>query len=93
MTLLQPILKDFTHDGLSDRTMIAQALRAFLRKWQKTAGGESLITVEAPVGLLLSDLADLLNLTHPDRNVMLGGRLAKEVNDFMEQRIRINSPS
>jgi hypothetical protein len=86
MTLQSPLagLADYR---LSDRTRIVQMLADFRLQWQKTAKGESLLDIEAPVGLILADIADRLELSPQERHVMLGGKLSNQVNCFMEDRI------
>jgi hypothetical protein len=53
----------------------------------------SLLDAPAPVGLLLSDIADRLELSPQERHAMLGGKLINELNAFMEQRISLELPS
>ncbi len=63
------------------------ALAEFREQWQQTVNGKSLLRVETPVGLLLSDIVDRLELTSQERHVVLGGKLINEVDGFMEQRV------
>jgi len=79
-------------DGTTDyklpyRAQIVQSLADFRREWQKMVDGQSLIDVQAPVGLLLSDIADRLELSPQERYAMLGGKLINQVNCVMEERI------
>jgi hypothetical protein len=79
-------------DGLpdyrpSDRTRIVLALAELRAEWQKATNGESLLKVETPVGLLLADIADRLELTSQERYVFLGGKLSNEVETHLEDRI------
>ena len=67
------------------RTQVVQALADFRRQWQKIAQGQSLIEVEAPVGLLLADIADRLELNPQERYAMLGGILINHVNCLLEE--------
>ena len=92
MTLQTPLagLADYR---LSDRTRIVQALAELRREWQLSVNGGSLLKIEAPVGLLLSDIADRLELTSQERYAILGGRLINEVNAVLEQRVRRKLPS
>lgn len=71
----------------TDRTRIIFALAQLREEWQQAAKGGSLLKVEAPVGLLLADIADRLELTSQERYAFLGGRLINEVEVRMEQRI------
>jgi hypothetical protein len=75
---------------LKDRTKIVMALSEFRMEWQDAVRGGSLLKVEAPVGLLLADIADRLQLTEQERYAFLGGRLVNEVNAVNETRVRAN---
>jgi hypothetical protein len=76
----------------SDRTRIVLALAQLREEWQLVTKGGSLLKVETPVGLLLADVADRLELTSQERHVFLGGRLINEVDAVREQRIRNRLP-
>jgi len=87
MTLQKPL------DGLadyrpSDRTRLLLALAELRREWQQATNGGSLLKVETPVGLLLADIADRLELTSQERHVFLGGRLINEIDTTREERVR-----
>lgn len=84
MTLQLPLVTDFQ---IRDRTRLVLALAQFREEWQKAVSGGSLLKVESPVGLLLADIADKLELTPQERHVVLGGKLINEVDGFMETRV------
>jgi len=90
---LQPPLEGLADYRLSDRTKIVQSLADFRREWQKTVEGKSLLDVETPVGLILADIADRLELTPQERHAMLGGKLINQVNCLMEEHIVAKLPS
>jgi hypothetical protein len=77
----------------SNRAQMVQALADFRREWQKIAQGTSLVEVEAPVGLLLADIADRLELNPQERYAMLGGMLINHVNCLMEERVSVELSS
>jgi hypothetical protein len=83
----QPTL--VTDYSLRDRTRMVLALAQFRKEWQELKNGRSLLNVESPVGLLLADIADVLELTPEERHVVLGGRLINEVYAFRETRVSI----
>ena len=83
----QPPLEGLTDYRLSDRTRLVLALAQLREEWQETVNGGSLLKVETPVGLLLADIADKLELTEQERHLFLGGRLINEVDGFMETRV------
>ena len=59
------------------------------REWQKAANGESLMEVVVPIGLLLSDIADRLELSPQEKHVILGGSLIDQINLLLEERISV----
>ncbi len=77
----------------SYRAQVVQSLAEFRREWQKTAEGKSLVEVEAPIGLILADIADRLGLNPQERYAMLGGKLINHVNCLMEERVSLELPS
>jgi hypothetical protein len=76
----------------SYRSQAVQALADFRREWQTIAEGKSLVEVEAPVGLVLADIADWLQLNPQERQAMLGGKLINQVNYAMEEYISLKLP-
>jgi len=86
-------LEGLTTYELPYRSLVIQALADFRREWQKTTNEESLLEVEAPVGLILADIAERLNLNPQERHTMLGGKLITEVDCFLEERLNINLPA
>ena len=83
----QLILEGSTDYHPSYRAQVVQSLADFRREWQKIAQGQSLVEVESPVGLVLADIADRLELTPQERYAMLGGMLINHVNCLMEERV------
>jgi hypothetical protein len=84
---LQPNLPIADHVPTYRMTAI-QALAKFRKEWEEIADGESLLEVAVPVGLLLADVSDRLELSPQERFVFLGKILIKEIEEFMNQRIR-----
>lgn len=84
---LQPTLEGLTDYRLSNRAQVVQSLADFRREWQGAVGGRSLLDIEAPVGLILADISDRLELSPQERHVMLGGKLVDQVNCLLEERI------
>lgn len=89
---LQTPLEGLTDYRPSDRTRIILALAQLREEWQQATKGGSLLKVETPVGLLLADIADRLELASQERHVFLGGRLINEVEAFMGERITRKLP-
>jgi hypothetical protein len=73
--------------SLKDRTKIVMSLAELRMEWQDAANGGSLLKVEAPVGLILADIADGLGLSEQERYAFLGGRLLNEVASVRETRV------
>ena len=88
---LQPPLAGLVDDSVSERTRIVERLANFRREWQKTIEGQSLLTIQVPVGLFLSDIANLLELNLQERHAMLGSKLFDEVKCFMKEQVSIPS--
>ena len=78
------LITDFS---LKERTKIVMSLAEFRMEWQDAVNGGSLLKVEAPVGLILADIADRLGLNDQERYAFLGGRLLNEVNSISETRV------
>ncbi|MBE0681993.1 MAG: hypothetical protein IH589_08755 [Anaerolineales bacterium] len=93
MSLQQPPLEGLIDYRLSDRTRIVHSLAGLRCEWQKIVEGKSLLDVEVPIGLILSDIADRLELTPQERHAMLGGKLINQVNCLMEDRISVRRAS
>ena len=89
----QLVLEGTTDYRPSYRAQVVQSLADFRREWQKIAQGQSLVEVQASVGLLFADIADRLDLSPQERHVMLGGKLTNQVNSIMEERITSVLPS
>jgi hypothetical protein len=91
-------MAQLTLEGTTDykpsyRAQIVQSLADFRREWQKLVDGQSLVDVQASVGLLFADIADRLDLSPQERHVLLGGKLINQVNCIMEERITPTVPS
>ena len=84
-----PLVSDYS---IRDRTRIVLALAQFRKEWQELVKGGSLMKVESPVGLLLADIAQKLELTPQERHVVLGGKLINEIDAFMETRVSVKLP-
>ena len=89
----QLILEGTTEYQPSYRTQIVQALAHFRRECQTIAEGQSLTEIEAPVGLVLADIAEWLQLNPQESQAMLGGKLIGQINRAMEERVRVELPS
>jgi hypothetical protein len=89
---LQPPLEGLPDYRISERIRLILALAEFRKEWQQAVNGGSLLKVESPVGLVLADLVDRLELTHQERYAVLGGKLINEVDATRETRIRRKLP-
>ena len=77
----------------SYRAQVIQVLADFRREWQTIAEGKSLVEVDAPVGLVLADIADWLQLNPQERHAILGGKLMSQINCLMEEQVSLKLPS
>ena len=89
---LQPPLEGLPDYRPSERTRLVLALAEFRKEWQEAVNGGSLLKVESPVGLVLADIADRLELSSQERYAVLGGRLINEVDARREQRVSRKLP-
>ena len=89
---LQPPLEGLPDYRMSERIRIILALAEFRKEWQQAADGGSLLKVESPVGLVLADLVDRLELTSQERYAVLGGKLINGVDATRETRVRRKLP-
>jgi hypothetical protein len=89
---LQPPLEGLPDYRMRERTRLILALAEFRKEWQEAVNGGSLLKVESPVGLILADIADRLELSFQERYAVLGGKLINEVDAACEQRVRRKLP-
>ena len=89
---LQPPIEGLSDYRISERTRLVLALAQFRKEWQEAVNGGSLLKVESPVGLVLADIVDQLELTSQERYAVLGGRLINEVDTVREQRVSAKLP-
>jgi hypothetical protein len=89
---LQPPMEGLADYRTSERTRLVLALAEFRKEWQEAVNGGSLLKVESPVGIVLADIVDRLELTSQERHVVLGGRLINEVEAVREDRVRRKLP-
>ena len=84
---LQTPLEGIPDYHMSERIRMVLALAEFRKEWQEAVNGGSLLKVESPVGLVLADIVDRLELTFQERYAVLGGRLINEVDAVREERV------
>jgi hypothetical protein len=85
---MKRLLKDHQ---LPERQDTIRALSRVRKEWEEIAGAKSLTAIESPVGLLLSDIADQLQLTPGERMTLLGGKLTREVEELLKERVSSRS--
>ena len=90
MTFQPYLMNDYR---IPNRKRVILALAELREQWQEVVSGGSLLKVEAPVGLLLADIADRLELTSQERQAFLGDRLITEVGAVREERIARKLPN
>ena len=64
--------------ALPDHAAAVAALSSIRREWEQAARGESLVEVNASVGLLLLDVTTKLGLTPDEQKLVLGARLYRD---------------
>jgi hypothetical protein len=60
--ILQPILLDEQEVSIPLRMKMIESLARFRQGWQALAEGQSLLNIQAPIGLILVDIADRFEL-------------------------------
>jgi hypothetical protein len=61
-----------------------EGLKKFREEWEEAADGSSLLDLDAPVGLLLSDVCLALGLDEADKLEVLGLALTAEITNALE---------
>jgi hypothetical protein len=89
---LQPPLEGLPDYRMSERIRLILALSDFRKEWQEAVHGGSLLKVESPVGFVLADIVDRLELSSQERYLVLGGRLINEVDASREHRVSRKLP-
>jgi len=72
-----------TQEMLVSQDQVVLALARIRQEWELAAQGESLIQVEASVGLLLADLVTALGFPPVERVQVLGQRLVDDLQDVL----------
>lgn len=88
----QPPLEGLSDYQIGERARMVHTLAKLREEWQKAVNDGSLLKIETPVGLLLADIAEKLELNTQECHVFLGRRLISEVNGFMKTRINRKKP-
>jgi hypothetical protein len=77
----------FTHTRHAiSRMDIVDSLAHLRQEWQETVDGESLIDVQASVGLMLGDMVMMLGLSSDEQKAVLGEDLRREFIQVVRYR-------
>jgi len=74
----------YTKSGIS-RSDVVDSLAHLRQEWQESVDGESLIDVQASVGLLLGDVVMMLGLSSDEQVAVLGEELRREFIQVMNR--------
>jgi hypothetical protein len=85
--IFQPVLLK-QETPVTTRMKVIESLTKFRQEWQSLANGQSLLDVQASVGLILADIIDKLELTEQEKVIVLGRKLINQVDAFSEQKIK-----
>jgi hypothetical protein len=85
--IFQPVLLK-QETPVTTRMKVIESLTKFRQEWQSLANGQSLLDVQASVGLILADIIDKLELTEQEKVIVLGRNLINQVDAFSEQKIK-----
>lgn len=72
-----------TQEMIVRQDQVVLALARIRQEWELAAQGESLIQVEASVGLLLADLVMALGFPPVEKEQVLGPELAGQLQDVL----------
>ncbi|MFZ1040517.1 MAG: hypothetical protein WCA79_15995 [Anaerolineales bacterium] len=72
--------------SVSLRSQMILSLAGFRQEWEEAVQEESLINVQAPVGLLLADVLERLNLNEQEKFAVMGVRLCREVETLLSDQ-------
>jgi len=89
---IQQSLKIKTNYRNLDRAQMLSALAMLRKQCQEIVKGESLLEVASPIGLLLADVAEKLELTTQERRKFLGEKLQKEVDAYLNTHVKRKLP-
>jgi hypothetical protein len=65
------------------QTQLISVLSTLRQEWKETAFGESLLNVEANVGLMLADLVNSFGLSTHEQSLVLGPELFSEMREVL----------
>ena len=83
----QPVLIDEQEVSISPRMKMIESLAKFRQEWQAIVEDQSLLDVQASVGLILVDITDRLELNEQEKAVVLGHKLISQSGAFLEQTV------
>lgn len=67
----------------STQSNIVKVLTTLRSEWENVANGQSLVTVNGSIGLILFDIVGRLGLSTEDASVLLGPKLFIELTELM----------
>ena len=76
--ILQPVLIDEQEVLISPRKKVIESLAKFRQEWQSLGEDQSLLDVQASVGLILVDITERLELNEQEKAVVLGHKLISQ---------------
>jgi hypothetical protein len=84
----QLFLENRSEYPISNRLQLVESLAEFRKEWQEVAESESLINVQASVGLLLTDVLERLGFQPQEQHIVLGAKLYKEIKAILEAQAK-----
>jgi len=63
-----------------------QSLACFRQEWEEAIQGESLINVQSPVGLLITEVLERLNFSQQEKFAVMGVCLCREVETILSDQ-------
>lgn len=71
---------------VSLQSQMIYSLAGFRQEWEEAVQGESLVNVQAPVGLLFADILERLKLNEQEKFAVMGVSLCREVETILSDQ-------
>lgn len=85
----QPVLINEQEVLIPLRMKVIGSLARFRQEWEVIAKDQGVLNVQAPIGLILVDIVDRLELNEQEKSVVLGCKLISQVNSFSKQTVKL----
>jgi hypothetical protein len=77
------------HPPPTERETMIDTLIQYRQGWEEVAEDERLVDIQGSVGLILSDIVELLELSEQEQMTVLGAELYLDVQDVLSQQVHL----